>query len=169
MNRRIHSRPYESLGGILAPALTSYTSFLPFGLSIYICSHSQIATMPLYRNIESHSWMDFSCIIFSWEVIIVKPITKRFCITIQSPLWPHICNIICPSIDRCAIRKPFMQPPHPADSGFLCCIGCLTTSRFFSCRYERIALLYQPHYNISGLPHHCIFERSHIIFLNAKL
>ena len=145
MNIESHSRPDFRMGGSLAPAVPSYTSFLPFGLSIYICSHSQIATMPLSRNIESHSWMDFSCIIFSWEVIIVKPITRCFCITIQSPLWPHICNIICPSIDRCAIRKPFMQPPHPADSGFLCCIGYrLTTSRFFTCRYERIALLYQP-------------------------
>ena len=32
------SRPCESMDGILAPAATSYTCFLPSGLSTYICS-----------------------------------------------------------------------------------------------------------------------------------
>lgn len=95
-------------------------------------------------------------------------ITRGF-VSRSSLCYDLIRNIICPSIDECAIRKPFMHHHIRLIVGFFAIGYCLTTSRFFTCRYERIALLYQPHYNISILLHHCIFERSHIIFLNAKL
>ena len=81
-----------------------------------------------------------------------------------------IYNIICTINRQIRHEKPFMQPPHPADDRLLCQISFRpTTSRFFTCRYDLIASHCHLPLQYSNPASSLHLERSHIIFLHAKL